>query len=550
MNKPQLKFLVTGAITVALCTFFIFITAKDNLFVALDDYAYVVNNPHIRVFNWDTIVWSFTSFYEGNWHPLTMISLACDRFIWGLEPFGFHLTNILLHSCTVFFSCLLFFQLLYKTSHFRHSSRSYLSSKHDCIGILTGPCARDVAIGSFAAAVMFGIHPLRVESVVWASERKDVLCMLFIVLSLWNYLKYKDKRGVGSEKSALQYREFCFAILSALLAQLSKPTAVSLPFILLIIDWYPLNKIPDKRSFIYSLTEKTPFFIVAAIGACSTYFAQQIAMEYAPEVGLLSRILVACKALLFYLVTTIWPSGLTAFYMHPGNVAEFAFTEYMFYFFIVVLITFVAIWIGSKQRVWLALWAYYVITLLPMLGLIQVGGQWVADRYSYLPALGLALIYGAVVTCLFRKTRVPGKSVVSKVILVLIGCQLIFYAVQTVRQIRVWHSTETLATRIINNTPHLSGAPYLARAIYRNETGRHIQALEDVGEAMKIALRRELTRSYSETAFVQAVILKSLGRYTEALTIMDWGIEVSVGPPPNDALKLRSELFRLAAGVK
>jgi tetratricopeptide (TPR) repeat protein len=127
---------------------------------------------------------------------------------------------------------------------------------------------------------------------------------------------------------------------------------------------------------------------------------------------------------------------------------------------------------------------------------------------------------------------------------------MFLYTALTVRQIPVWHTTETLATRIIDRSPHMSGAPYLARAIYRNETGRYELALEDIGEAMKISLRRGHTRTYSEIAFEQAVILKNLGRFTEALTMVDWGIQTSIGPPPPDAIKLRNDLARLTAGSR
>lgn len=521
------KHLTSGACFALLLTFCIFITVKDNIFVALDDYAYIVNNPNISQLDLNTIVWSFTTVFEGNWHPLTMLSLALDRYIWGLNPFGFHLTNILFHSCSVFFSCYLFACLL------RAANSEHVTD-------------RAIVIGSIAAALFFGVHPLRVESVVWASERKDVLCMFFIILSLLMYLRYAVKRTFADKVSFWHVHAYYYSLLLAALALLSKPTAVSLPLLLVIIDWYPLKRISDKSSFVCSLVEKIPFIILCTIGAGSTFFAQQIAMKYAPDVGLISRILVACRALLYYLVKTIWPSELTAFYIHPGNVVSFALIQYLIYLLIVLLITAVAVWSVSRYRWWTAFWLFYVITLLPMIGLIQVGGQWAADRYSYLPSLGIALLWGGAVAHLYDTARNTSYRIAAWFCIVLAAFQLILYSELTLRQIPVWSNTETLATKIINKEPHTTGAPYLARAIYRSEIGKNEQALEDIGDAMKIALRKGLIRTYPETAFVQAVILKKLGRYKEALTIMDWGIEMCVEPPPFDALALRTELARLA----
>lgn len=521
--------LLMGAVFSALFTFMIFFTAKNNLFVALDDYAYIVNNPNITTFSWNTVVWSFTSVYEGNWHPLTMLSLALDRYLWGLNPFGFHLTNIITHCCSVFCSCFLFSHLLRE-------------------GCSRGISERAIVISAVTASLFFGIHPLRVESVVWASERKDVLCLFFIITSLLMYIRYTFKLSSDIKIPFWRRREYLYSLILAALAILSKPTAVSLPLILCIIDWHPLRLISHRVTLSKSMVEKIPFFVLSIIGAVSTMYAQQIAMNHAPVVGILSRLLVACKALLFYLAVTIWPAGLTAFYIHPGEVSSYALAEYSIYFVSVLLISVTVILMGRHSRYLIALWLFYIVTLTPMLGLIQVGGQWAADRYSYLPSLGLALLWGGGVAFLIDIVQSRKSSVMAILVLILAACQIAFFSIQTVRQITVWRNTETLATRIIDNTPHLSGSPYLARAIYRNETGQHQLALEDVGEAMKIALRRGLKRSYPETAFVQAVILKKLGRYSEALTIMDWGIAACIDQPPPDAVVLRNELARLAAG--
>ena len=543
MIKLRPGILELGAFLSAVLTFLIFITARDNEFVALDDYAYIVNNTNIETLDWNTVVWAFSSFHEGNWHPLTMLSLALDRYVWGLNPIGFHVTSIAIHSCTVFCSCFLFSQVLRASRQFQNDSGAGSCPAHTLTGCSTGLSDRAIAFGSIAGALFFGLHPLRVESVVWASERKDVLCMFFMTTSLWMYFRYAIKRMQVSDVPFWHYREFRISLLLAVLAQMSKPTAVSLPLILCIADWYPLMRITGKSSFLRVFVEKIPFIIVSAIGGVLTLFAQQIAMNYAQDVNIISRLLVACKALLFYLAVTIWPNGLSAFYMHPGNVASSALAEYFLYALLVLLISVTVVLAGLKYPVWPAFWLYYVITLMPMIGLVQVGGQWAADRYSYLPALGISLLWGGWVAIASDRMQKNGSTMAARLCLLFAVCQLTLYTVLTLRQIPVWRTTETLVTRIIDQIPHMSSAPYMARATYRNQTGRYEQALDDSNEAMKIALRRGLTRSYAEIAFEQAVILKNLGQIGEALTVIEWGIETSVETPPADALKLRNELF-------
>jgi hypothetical protein len=330
------------------------------------------------------------------------------------------------------------------------------------------------------------------------------------------------------------------------LALLSKPAAVSLPLILLILDWYPLRRLTDRQSFLRLATEKLPFVFVTVVTAVLTVFAQQVAMQNAPVVDILSRLMVASKALLFYLAKTVWPSNLAAFYMHPGNVIDFALWEYLLY---VVLATALALVVVAwwHERVWTALLLFYVVTLAPMLGLIQVGGQWAADRYSYLPSLGLALAWGAGVVWCVNRLRGAGHPVRAYALIVAAVVQLTGYTLVTLRQITFWRDTETLATRIIDLEPHKSGAAYYARAIYRNEQGRSELALADITEVMKISLRRQLKSTYPDVAMVQARILKDLGRIPEALVAAEWAIQACNGPPPDAFITFRDKLIRMNA---
>jgi hypothetical protein len=548
MTKLRPGFLGVGAFITALITFLIFYTARDNQFVALDDLEYIVLNTRIETFGWDTVLWSLSSFYLGNWHPLAMISLALDRCIWGLNPYGFHLTNIVIHCCTVFCACYLF-STVFRAANY--SQCAINTTSHTALDMQDQPAVLSpsgIIIGSIAAALLFGLHPLRVESVVWASERKDVLCMFFMTTSIWMYIRYAVRRFTISELPYWRSREYSFALFLAMLAQMSKPTAVSLPLILCIVDWYPLKRITDTTTLIRSLSEKIPFIVVSVVGTVLTLFAQQIAMVNAPKVDLFSRLLIACKALLFYLAATAYPSGLTAYYIHPGKIGPSELPEYLVYATIVISISSIIFLVGRKHPEWPAFWLYYVISLTPMLGLVQVGGQWAADRYSYLPSLGIALLWGGLIARVHDRIR-RGNTVWAARLFIVFACaQLLYYSVLTLRQIPVWRTTETLATRIIEEYPHRSGAPYLARANFRNLSGRYEDALADIGEAMRISLGSGLTNTYPEIAYEQAAILKNLGRYSEAAAIAEWGVQVSTGPASPDVLQLRYDLKTLAAG--
>ena len=523
-----------GALLAGLTTFVVFLPALRNGFLELDDVGYIVDNRHIAALNGNTVVWSFTHFYEANWHPLTMLSLALDRQLWGENPFGFHLTNIVLHSATVFLSCFLFASLLEKSSTERGAAER------------RGRDRNLVAAGSVAAALFFGLHPLRVESVVWASERKDVLCIFFVTASLWWHLRYVERRSARPERGFPAFGAYWMTLVSASLALLSKPVAVSLPLVLLIVDWYPLARITGRDSFRGALTEKAPLLLMAAGSALLTISAQHEPMSLLAGLTLSSRLLIACKAAIFYLWKTVWPASLAPYYPHPGNVAETAAAEYLPYAAGVVALSAAAV-VSRGRRVWPASWLYFLVTLAPMLGIVQTGGQWMADRYSYLPSLGLSLLWGAGVTSLIRRMRKKGHPAIAALVIGVAASQVVCYAVATERLIPVWRSTETVATREIGLFPHQAGAAYDARARYRFKAGEYAEALEDIDEALAIARRRGFAEKYSGLSMTRAGILVRLGRLQEALDAADWAIQKSEGIPPAGYLEFRDELRRKVA---
>lgn len=523
--------LLCGALFTALITLCVFLAALNNNFVDMDDLGYIILNKHLGLFSWETVIWAFTRFHMYNWHPLTMLSLALDGYLWGLNPFGFHLTNIVIHSGSVFFACFLFASLL---------GYVYNTRQAGCMSTAI-PTPRQILVGSLLAALIFGLHPLRVESVVWASERKDVLYIFFTIATLWWQIRYIEERSSAHQAHFFYFRSYWVVLFMASLALMSKPAAVCLPVVMLIMEWYPLERIKDRTSLQHAVVEKIPLLLAAAGVCLLTVMAQDGAIGTA-QVSPLSRVLIACKALVFYLWKMLWPAGLAPFYPHPGNVTASALSEFLVYGALVVVVSSLVVVFARKQRMWAALWSFYLITLIPVLGLIQVGGQWAADRYTYLPSLGISLLWGGAVVWLTRRFRPQMQKTAELFLVAFLCCQLVVYSVVTLRLIPVWLNTGTLTTRVIELMPHQVGSLYLSRALYRDGVGDFEGALMDLNEALADAQNKGFRQVYSVIAFSKAHILINLGRMAEALDAAELAVQASIGEPDKEHLALRDEL--------
>lgn len=530
------RFLTLGALMAALAALAVFYPATGNDFVDLDDLGYIVANPHIRTFDLQMLADSFTGFFEANWHPLTMISLALDFRLWGMDPFGFHLTSIVIHCCSVFLACFLFADLFREAGSFRSGA-----------GEDNAQLSRNGEAAAIAGALFFGLHPLRVESVAWVSERKDVLCLFFMISAMWWHIRHARRQLQAPAERPQISGAYWMVQLTACLALLSKPAAVSLLPVLLIMDWYPLGRISGRASLVRMVSEKLPLLVMTAGASLLTVAAQQYAITRAPEVAPLSRLLVACKALLFYFWQTLWPVGLAPFYPHPGNVHAKDLSAYLPYLLLVAVISVVVTWRATFDRKWAALWLYYLAVLLPVLGIIQVGGQWIADRYTYLPALGVSLLWGGGLFRCAEQILQRGGKTAAIALITFAMLQLSIYTVQTSRMIQVWRNSETLETREIKLFPHQVGAAYYSRAKYRNEKGRFAEALADIDEALVIARRKQLPDKFSAIHIARADILRNLGRYTEAFWAAESAINESVGTPPEAYVILRDDLAKQVA---
>jgi tetratricopeptide (TPR) repeat protein len=330
-------------------------------------------------------------------------------------------------------------------------------------------------IAAATTGLLFGVHPIHVESVVWVAERKDLLCALFYLLSVITYVKYA---------ACKTYRTYLICLIFFTLALLSKPMAVTLPFVLLILDWYPFRRIQSLSTFRPVFIEKLPFIALSLISSVLTILAQKAggAMEMMQAESLSTRLLVAAKALIAYLWNMIMPVNLTPFYSYP-KVASLLFPEYFISIFLILGITVSCLLASGKRKFWMSCWAYYVITLIPVLGVVQVGYQAMADRYTYLPALGPFLIAGLSVAWVFNvgKTRFILYFSAASAILVIASLS---YA--SFKQVGIWKNNIDLWTYVIDKDPSGYAGAYNNRGSAFNNMGQFDKAVEDYNKAIAL----------------------------------------------------------------
>ena len=354
-------------------TFIVFWQVRHHQFVSFDDYRYVVENPYVvRGLTFRSVIWAFTATHASNWHPLTWLSHMLDCGLYGLNPGGHHVTSLLFHIA----STLMLFLVLKQ---------------------MTGALWRS----GFVAA-LFALHPLHVESVAWVAERKDVLSTFFWMLTMWAYFRYVQRPG---------FNRYLVVLLSFILGLLSKPMLVSLPFVMLLLDYWPLCRFQfgqlmgngnsrmqrslssiDRRSSVFHLIlEKVPFFVLSAISSFLTFYAQEKggAIGSLAFLPLGTRIVNALVSYVSYIWKMIWPQHLALLYPYPER---FPIWEVVGAGLLLVGIS-VLVMRAARGRPYLLVgWLWYLGTLVPVIGLVQVGAQAMADRYTYVPLIGLFIM--------------------------------------------------------------------------------------------------------------------------------------------------------------
>jgi Flp pilus assembly protein TadD len=444
------------AVLVCLVSVAVYLPALENGFVNWDDNDYVYNNPNMKTAPVDFLVWAFSTSRTGNWHPFTWLSLRGDYAFWRLDPMGYHLSGVLLHGLNTMLVVLLAGVLL---------KRGLPSQKGA------------VLFGASVVGVIFGLHPFHVESVAWISERKDVLYAFFWLISLLAYTGYTSAPSVKQRRFL-----FLLCFISFALSALSKPMAVTLPVVLLILDYYPFRRFDQKSIFIkVALLEKLPFFLLSGALSLVTIVVQKqegavMAIDY---LSLWARLAGAVKALGFYLAKTVWPTGLVPFYPLDPAISLLAW-ENMLSLIVILSITAVSVKLWRRVPLFIAAWCYFLITLLPVLGIIQVGSQAMADRYMYLPMAGPLMIIGAAGAITWKK-----GGLVRYLFLLFFIFFSVSISVTTVKQISVWRNSVSLWEYVISKKPEATLA-HIDLGLAYNKQGRTEDAINQFQVALQI----------------------------------------------------------------
>lgn len=486
--------IAASAVFVVAAVFFAYLPSLDASFLSWDDGMYVYANPNIRVIDVDFFKWASTAVVTANWHPLTLFSYALDYVIWGLNPTGYHLTNIIFHSLN---SLLVFFLAL--------RLGRYVSAGEDHTGAGLG-----AIFAALIASLLFGLHPTRVESVTWVSERKDVLCAFFFILSVYFYIGYADNSKTG------RWRRYVLSFVFFLLALMSKPMAVTLPAVLFLLDFYPLKRLNDLKGLKPLIVEKIPFFMLTVLSSVVTLWAQGrggavVAFE---SIAVSSRVATAVRAYAFYLYKLFIPVGLAPMYPYPTSLDIFSY-EYAVSAFIVLVITALCLWTARRQRQFLVVWLCFVVTLVPVIGLVQVSLQAAADRYTYLPSISIFMLIGFITARFFeRQSLRPLIAVVA----VLAFAVLTFL---TVRYQRQWRDSLTLWNYELEMYPD-SELAYFQRGVAYRVFGNYQMAVKDFSASIKKNSR------FSMAYYERAMAYSLLGDNKDA--IVDFSVVIEISP--------------------
>jgi protein O-mannosyl-transferase len=456
-------------------------------FINLDDPIYVTNNPEVQHgLSWHTVKWAFTAECAGYWLPLTWLSHALDWQLYGSHPAGHHLTSVLLHTA----SSILLFLILDQ---------------------LTGALWRSAWV-----AAIFALHPLRVESVVWVAERKDVLAAFFWMAALGAYACYAQTDAWQRSRCRILYALTLFLFVCGLMA---KPVLVTLPFVFLLLDFWPLKRMKFEPHFSWLMVaEKFPFFMLAAADSVVTYLAQQAfgAMKTGSSLPLSARLANMLLAYMSYLGKSFWPVNLGVFYPHhPVGALENGSAVLLL---VTISVVAAKYW---RQRPYLAVgWLWFLGVLVPMIGLVQVGGQAMADRFTYLPSVGLWVMISWAAGDLVQSKFLAGKAEALGAGLAIFCC-----IVLTFRQIHFWHDTSSIythSTSLVDQhyvTYHKAGLA----AIERREFAKGIDLLQEaLNDAWETPPWIDRSHDYNDLGFAylqEGQIANAVSNLEKALAI-------------------------------
>ena len=458
-RQKLIAYVVLTVVTIA-----IFWQVNQFDFINMDDNIYVTNNSHVQAgITLEGVIWAFTTTYAEFWHPLTWISLMLDYQLYGLNPGGFHLTNVILHIL----STLLLFRLFNR---------------------MTGTVWESAFVSAF-----FALHPLRVESVAWVSERKDVLSVFFWMLTLCLYVYYTRKPVIGRYLLVL----FCF-----ICGLMSKPMVVTLPVVMILLDYWPLGRFESHKGNVILLQfkEKFSFFILSAVFSIITLYAQY---NPATEIIPLSyRLTNALNSLVIYLGQILMPYDLVFLFSIPKQInilqtlTAFIFTVAISNIVIVNVKRFPYLFVG---------WIWYIITILPILGITHIGIHWRHDLYTYLPSIGIAVMMTWGITSLVKSEKKR------KFILFPVGIAVLtIMALLAWKQCGHWRDSISLYSHdiLVTSNNYIS---YHNLASELNEKGKIMEAIDNYNNAIHI--RPDSYKSYHG----RGTAYDKLGQYQRAI---------------------------------
>ena len=526
-------------VLIVLVTSAAFLPALQNQFLRWDDHKNFLGNPYYRGLGWIHLRWMWTT-HLGHYIPLTWMTLGLDYVLWGMNPLGYHLTNLLLHAA----NAVLFYFVAFRI-----------------LGLgLPDPGDRrqaELVLSAGFAALVFAIHPLRVESVAWVTERRDVLSGLFYLSAILIYLRTceRGERGRGWYWAAVGL----FAC-----ALLSKSMVVNLPIVLLILDVYPLRRLggatgwwsePARRVYV----EKIPFVLLATAAAAIAVMAQ-LSVHAAASLAQLSvpgRVAVSAYGLSFYLWKMVVPLNLSPLYPLSPIVNPWAM-PFVLSYTMVLAITAIALALRRRVPGLPAAWSAYVVVLLPVLGIFQSGPQIAADRYTYLASLGWAILAGACLLFCWRisRTSTTGTPTTLPIAGVAI-CVVAGLGVLTWNQVHIWHDSERLWTYTVAIHPNSSLAQF-SLGIVLSAQGKPTEAIEHFQKGLQLRPDEPSAHTNLGVALIQqGKLADAIEHFRQAVRIYpddalahtNWGSALIDLGKPSEAIEHYSKALRITPGL-
>ena len=490
-TNKSLKFIICIFLVVSILA--VYWQVQDHEFINYDDDSYITENEHVQLgLTGESIVWTFTTPYASNWHPMTWLSHMLDYELYGDHPRGHLLTNVLLHITNT----LLLFMVLLR---------------------LTGAIWQSAFV-----AVLFALHPLNVGSVAWAAERKNVLSTFFWLLTMWVYISYVNNPSI---------KKYLWLALFFALGLMSKPMLVTLPFVLLLLDYWPLrrwniqntngsieqttNSVPLSRLIL----EKIPLLLLVIGSIITTLIAQQMsgAVKSLDVFSLKERFINALISYLSYLQKMVLPSNLSVFYPYPEG--SLPVWKGVLCGMVLVGITILAVKRIRKAPYFMVGWFWYLGTLVPVIGIVQVGAQAMADRYAYVPLIGIFIILAWGISGLLEKWDKR-----KKVLPIAAGVVILILMVVSWVQASHWKNSITLFKHSISVTEN----QYPSLAVVYNNLGQALAKKGNIGAAIThyktaIKLDPNLVKAYVNLG----AILSKTSRFEEAKTYYKEAIRVN-----------------------